>query len=109
MATRKKGGWKKKAAILLAIILAISFALSFDAPSQWISDKFNVPFDKVKMITRTLVMVSLGLFLISTGAAALAVPIVGGALIVIGLILLTYGLWPWFRKGDEDAVDVQPE
>lgn len=109
MATKRKGGWKKKAAIILAIILAISFALSFDTPSQWLSDKFNVPFEKVKVITRTLVMVSLGLFLIATGAAALAVPVVGGALIVIGLILVAYGLWPWFRKGEEDAVDVQPE
>lgn len=108
MATKRKGGWKKKAAIVLAIILAIAFALSFDAPSQFIADKFNMPFEKVKLITRTVVMVSLGLFLISTGAAALAVPIVGGALIVIGLILITYGLWPWFKK-DEDAVDVQPE
>lgn len=108
MATKRKGGWKKKVAIVLAIILAIAFALSFDAPSQFIADKFNIPFDRVKTITKTVVMVSLGLFLISTGAAALVVPIVGGTLIVIGLILVTYGLWPWFRK-DVDAVDVQPE
>lgn len=109
MATKnRRKGWIKKASIFLVVLLAIGLLFSFDGSASWLADKINQPVDVVKKVVKTIVLVTLGLFLISTGAASLAVPIIGGALIVIGIALVAYGLYPWFKK-DRDAVDVQPE
>jgi len=107
MATKKKKSWLKVLSIALLIVLLISFAFSFDGSARWLSEKFNMPFEKVKSVTKTIVFISLGLFLISTGAATMAVPVLGAGLIIIGLVLLAYGLWPLFRKEEAPTVGAE--
>jgi len=104
--SNRKKSIMRKVAILMLAILALAFVFSFGGPQKWLSDKLGWTAEKTKSVVRTVVLVSLGAFLISSGVAALAIPVLGGAMIVIGLILVGVALYPWFKKPTNE---VEPE
>jgi len=89
---------KKKFTIALAIFLLLALILSFPAVASKAGQMVGVAGDKVLFWARTALAVGIGLFLISSGVAALAAPVVGVILIVVGLALVTWAVWPIFSK-----------
>lgn len=96
----------KKIGIFLVFIMLFALLFSIPVVGEKIGDMAGWPGSKVVNIARTVLVITLGIYLISTGVAALAIPVVGIALIVVGLALLTYGVWPMFKR---DTSKVAPE
>lgn len=92
----------KKIVIGLVVIMVLAMILSFEKVGNTVGDWFKVSAGRVSNVAKTVFITALGLFLISSGAAAMAVPVVGVALIVIGLVLVGFALWPLFtgKKGE---------
>lgn len=89
--------------IVAVIAILLSFAKVADVVAKLIygnksGAEQSTLSQKIQSYAKTAVAVSLGLFLISTGAAALAVPVVGVAMIVVGVVLVAYALWPFFTR-----------
>lgn len=76
--------------------MLVSLILSFDMVGGKVAEVLKVPAQTLKFWAMTVLTGSLGLYLITSGVAALAVPIVGIGLIVIGLALVAYTVWPFF-------------
>jgi len=95
---KKKSNLDKFIYFLVAI-MALALLLSFEAVGGPVGQSLNIP--KVSAIARVVLGTGIGIYLITTGVAALAVPLVGVALIVIGLIIAAYALWPLFNRGGE--------
>lgn len=82
--------------------MAIALLLSFEKVGDTVGGWFGVAAGKVSNIAKTVFITALGIFLISTGAAAMAVPVVGVALIVIGLVLVGFAMWPLFKPKSKE-------
>jgi len=90
--------------IIVAIVaIALSFAKVADAVANlvWgnrpVAERQTLSM-KIQSTAKVIVGASIGLFLISSGVAALAIPVVGIAMITVGAILVAYSLWPFFKK-----------
>lgn len=71
--------------------------LSFQPVAEQVSKVIATPVEKIVYIAKTILFISLAVFLIYTGVAALAVPAIGVTLIVVGLSLLALTVWPLFK------------
>ena len=89
-------------AIVALIALLLSFAKVANALANMIHGKDSVKAaslsTKIQNTARTILVVAVGAFLITSGIAAMAVPVVGIALIGVGVALMAYALWPVFSK-----------
>jgi len=83
----------------LVILMALALLLSFTQIAEWFGGVTNQDGGMIENIARTVLGATIGIFLITSGVAALAVPVVGVILIAVGLALITYVLWPWFNAG----------
>lgn len=96
---------KKKAekfGIALVVVMVLALLLSFEKVGNFVGETIGQGAGVVSAYAKTVLVVALGLYLVTTGAAALAVPIVGIGLIVVGLVLVGYALWPYFQKKIND-------
>jgi hypothetical protein len=91
--------------VLLSIVIVLAMLCLFDPVAETVGKWTGVAADKIKTTAKTVVGAAIGLLLISYGVAALAVPILGGALIVIGVALLAYSLWPLFTSSSSSSVE----
>lgn len=88
---------------LLAILIIMCVAIiAFPKLAYKISDWTNTSVDTVRRTVLAVAGIALGLTLVSFGVGALAVPIVGGALIVVGLIIIAAAIWysDWFGSSN---------
>jgi hypothetical protein len=92
---------KGKITVGLAIIMALALLMSFEFVAAPVGKMIGVASNRVANISKTVFIGALGLFLISSGVAALAVPVVGIILIAIGVVLVGYAVWPFFSKRGE--------
>ena len=83
--------------IFTAIVVVIALLLSIPQVASQVGKVTGWASDKVVSVARTIVGIGLGVLLVTWGIAALSIPILGGALIVIGLTLLAFSLWPLFK------------
>jgi len=99
-----KNKLKKFFVYAMAIIMALAVLISFiPAIGQKTADVINYPVESVVNVAKTVVFVTVGLFLIYAGALSIAAPIIGGALILTGAIMLFYALKPLiFKKSSID-------
>jgi len=79
-------------AIILVMVLAL--VLSFTKVSDFVGAQLKMTGDTVNGIARTVLGSTIGLFLISSGVAALAIPVAGIALIAVGIVILLFAVWP---------------
>lgn len=96
----------KKIAIALAIIMLLSLLMSFKPVADVVSKATGVATDTIMNWARIILGTSIGLYLISAGVAALAVPVVGVILIVVGLALLAWSWWPIFSSKKPDNTNL---
>ena len=82
---------------LLALLMVLSFAMKFDFISQPVSSAIGQPIESLKNTANIVFFVALGAFLIWSGVAMMAVPVVGVILVVIGLALLGTALYSHFN------------
>lgn len=87
----------EKISYALVGIMVLALILSFDAVSDEVGKVTNTAGDKINDVARIVFGTALGLFLINTGVASLAVPVVGVALIAIGIVLVGASMWPVFK------------
>ena len=89
---------------IVAFVVILCMILSFDPVATQVSKVTGMASAKVKGWARTIAGAGVGIMLISFGVTALAaMPIVGIALIVIGLAILAYSVWPLFSSGGVGA------
>lgn len=93
-----------KLIVFLAVIVFIAMLILIPPITERVATLTGWTTDKIKTLAKTVVGSGLGLILVNFGVAALAVPLVGVLLIVIGLALTAYSVYPFFQKnntGDE--------
>lgn len=96
---KKMGKWFKYFMGAVAVlVLACIILMLWPAASQWVSSMTGVAVDKIKSIAQTVVGAGLGVLMVGWGIAAISVPILGGAMILIGLALIVYSVWPLFKS-----------
>lgn len=74
--------------------MLIALLLSIPQVAAPVGSAVGVAADKISNTARTVLVVSVGIFLIWAGVAAMAVTVVGVSLIAVGLALVVWGLWP---------------
>lgn len=83
---------------ILGIVILVAMLLTMQPVADQVSKWTGIASDKIKSTARTVVGLGLGVALVTWGIAALSVPILGGAMILVGLGLLVYSLWPLFKS-----------
>jgi len=97
-----KNKTRKMLTVGLVILMGLALLLSFSQVADWVGAQTNTDGAVIMNLARTVLAGSIGVYLISTGVAALAVPVVGIILITVGLAILAYAVWPYFQR-DEPA------
>lgn len=87
--------------LIISVIVIIALILLIDPVRNWVSKKTGVAADKIKFVAATVAGTGVGLILMSFGITALAAftPL-GIALVVIGLAMVVYSMWPVFAPAD---------
>jgi len=100
-----KNKLKKYGVLALSIIMVLAVSVAF-VPSlaEKTGEVINQPVEAVQNVAKTILFVSVAAFLIWAGALSVAAPIVAGALIITGLVLMFYAIKPYFRR-DESVND----
>jgi hypothetical protein len=82
----------------VAIVTAVAMLLwQVPAASNWFAGVIGTTGEAIRNTAATIVGIGIGVMLISFGVAALSVPVLGVVLVVIGLAMLGYSLWPLFK------------
>lgn len=100
---RKMKGWLKWSMIILALLFLLSAIVSMvPSASTAVGKLVGATAEKTKQVARVIMGAAVGLLLVCAGVyVAAALPIVGIALIVIGLAITLYSMWPLFKKSTE--------
>mgnify|MGYP000860125774 CR=1 FL=1 len=93
----------KKITFALVIIMILALLLCFKPIADVVAKPLGIAADKLTYWAKIVLVTAIGLYLVTTGVAALVVPWVGIALIVIGLALITYAWWPFFKKTEQPS------
>jgi len=96
---KTKSKWFNILMVIIVVIMLLSFLLSFEPVAKVVADTVGKPIQAVKDFAKTVLLVAIGAFLITSGVAAMAVPVLGAALIIVGLGLMWWGLAPIFQSG----------
>lgn len=85
--------------MILGVIILLCLVISIPPVGNAVAKVVGKPVEVVMYWVRTVLMIALAIYLVSTGIAALAaLPILGGILIVGGLIMLGLTLYPMFKN-----------
>ena len=93
-----KGGIFKFLAVL-AVVIIVSLILQIRPVSDYVGKVAGVAGDKVREVARVIASIAIAVALVTWGIASLAVPVLGGAMILAGLALLAYSVYPLFKSG----------
>lgn len=83
---------------VVGIVVLIAMLLTMQPVADQVSKWTGIASDKIKSVAKTVVGAGLGIALVTWGVAALSVPILGGAMILVGLALVVYTVWPLFKS-----------
>ena len=100
--TKFKGGIFKLLAVL-AIVILVAMLLQIPFVSDYVAKVTGSTGDKIRSVARTIASLAIGVALVTWGIASLAVPILGVGMILAGLALVAYSLWPLFRPSSAQA------
>lgn len=94
---KKKKGFLFSFLIFTAVVTVVALILMIPQVSDYVGKVTGVAGAKIRSVAQTIVGAGVGVLLVGWGIAALSIPILGGAMIVIGLVLLGWSLWPLFK------------
>jgi phosphotransferase system glucose/maltose/N-acetylglucosamine-specific IIC component len=86
--------------IVVSVVMLIALILSFPQAADKAGEIVGVAGDRIKDVARTVLAICVAVFLVLVGVSSLSYPFVGVTLIVVGLAIMAYSLWPYFKKGD---------
>ena len=78
---------------VIVIVMLLSLAMKFEIVSNFVAGIFGTTPEVVQDYATIALVGSIGLFLIWSGVAFAAIPVVGVALVVIGVCFLAYAIW----------------
>jgi len=84
--------------IIVSFVVLVAMLLTWKPVTDQVSKWTGVAADKIRSGAQTVVGIGLGVALVTWGIAALSVPILGGAMILVGLALVAYAVWPLFKS-----------
>ena len=87
----------------VVIIVIIAMLMMFDPIAQKVGGAIGVLPDKLKYWGGVASALGIGVLLIITGVASLTVPILGTAMILVGLALLAYYLYPLLKGSSSNS------
>jgi len=87
-----------KILIGIGLILLLAMLLMVPAVQTQVSTITKVPAATIRTWAQTIAGIALGAALVTWGIAALAIPILGGMMIIAGLALIAYAVWPLFNS-----------
>jgi len=97
---------KKYGVLILSIIMLLAVSIAFiPGLATKTADVINAPIETVQNVAKTALFVSVAAFLIWAGVLSLAAPVVAGALIITGVVLMWYALKPYFGNSDDELKD----
>lgn len=96
---RKKGLFKFLA--FVAVVVVVALLLMIPQVATAVGKVTGVTSERIRSVAATIVGAGVGVLLVGWGIAALSVPFLGVAMIVIGLALLAYTLWPLFKPANK--------
>jgi phage-related minor tail protein len=82
--------------VIVAVLIAL--LLTTDTGARFLSNLISkvtgaiVPPEKIQQVARFIVPIGLGVFLITSGIAALSVPVLGVVMVVAGLALIGFSM-----------------
>lgn len=98
---------KKGIKLLLGVVVfvvIVCMLLSFNPVATQVSKITGMASAKIKGWAQTIAGAGIGIMLISFGVTALAaMPIVGIALLIVGVAVLAYSVWPLFASSGVGA------
>lgn len=77
-----------------AIVLIICLLLLIPPVADKVSTWTNIASDKLRSVAQTVAGIVVGIILILVGIASLEIPILGGALIIAGLGMMGWNIYP---------------
>jgi ABC-type phosphate transport system permease subunit len=99
---------KKVVLYILVLLLVIAFLLRFEGIAGIVAKTLGTNTETVTSIGNTLFYGGLGAFLVYSGIALMAMPLVGVPLIIIGGIMCAIPLYEYFsrKKPDNTQIDI---
>lgn len=91
--------WLKWMIGILLFLVILAIIMLFPGPSNAIGNAVGVAGSKIRSVAATVAYAGVGLLLVSFGVTALAaMPVVGIALVVVGLVMVGWALYNAFSK-----------
>jgi len=84
--------------MVLAVLMLMALLLCFKKVADVVGDAINVSGDQISEWAKIVLSTSIGLFLIYSGTAAMAVPFVGAAFMIVGVVTVFWAVWPLFNN-----------
>lgn len=94
----KKAKGIMKVLTFLAIVIIVALILQITPVADWVGKMTGVTGDKIKSAARTVITIALAAVIVSWGIAALAVPVLGVSMVLIGLVMLAWAVYPMVVK-----------
>lgn len=82
----------------LGVVIIVAMLLQIPVLSDYVAKVTGSTGDKIRSVARTIASLAIGVALVTWGIASLAVPVLGGVMIVAGLVLVAYSVWPLFKS-----------
>jgi len=101
-----KSKLKKYGVLILSVFMLLAVSIAFiPGLATKTADVINAPVETVQNIAKTVLFVSVAAFLIWAGVLSLAAPVVAGALIITGMVLMWYAIKPYFGNSNDELKD----
>lgn len=94
----KKAKGILKVLTFLAVVIIVALILQITPVADWVGKITGVTGDKIKSAARTVITIALAAVVVSWGVASLAVPILGVSMVLIGLVMLAWSVYPMIVK-----------
>jgi hypothetical protein len=88
-----------KILIFVGFIALLAMLLMLPMVSNKVGEWTGIAGDKIRGAAQTVAGIAIGVALVTWGIAALALPVLGGVMIVAGLAMIAYNVWPLFTGG----------
>lgn len=84
--------------IVLVIVILVAMLLTTKPVAGAVSKMTGWAADKIQNTARLVVGIAIAVALVTWGIAVLSIPVLGVGMIIAGLALLTYSVWPLFTS-----------
>lgn len=99
---KKKSKFIYKLLAFLAVVLLLSIAVLIPPVGEQVSKITGIAADKIKYWAQTIVGGVVGALLLVVGVLTIEMPILGVPLVIAGLSIMGYTIWPLFSSNKSE-------